>query len=647
MMKSLRFAVIAALFSICSISSAQTIQTDPVPVINDLQSGFVNGPSYRATSCGSDTVGYPLAKTTGLQALIVNGFTSARAICQYFNAPQDITISGLTFYGWKTDTTGGITQTVDIDIYMAGPDSLPNGAPISSTTIIIDTTFGTGNLSELRKDVSLPVVTVNAPYLVVIGNNAFNSISLIFNDWTANPRDGLQEWLASADLGGTWTRGYNLTVGGVDPFDCDMICSPWVTYDLFTDFSMNAPCLPGTVNFTNNSAPILWNRMYNQSAFFGQTSSSFTWDFGDATPVVNAIDTMHTYTGSGPYNVLLTDTLFGWTSNCWSDTLIATPAASTIPNAAFTYTTSGFQGVFTDISTGGSTSWLWDFGDGNTSTMQNPTHIYANNGTYTVCLTVSNACGADSSCTTVTISCIAPTAGFTSSSSDLDATFTDVTVGNLSSWLWDFGDGNTSTMQHPNHTYANPGTYMVCLTVTDSCGTDSTCAPIIITCPVPAAGFTYTTGIGDANFASTSTGATSWLWDFGDGNNSTQENPTHLYGNNGTYVVCLTVTNTCGVDSSCTSVTIMGLDVSIRDLESQVSVHPNPTSNTLQIQLSSEIAAVGSVRLLNSLGQQLIAEELQGRLIVNWDVSNLAQGSYFLHLKTDMGKVVKRIEIIR
>ncbi len=133
--------------------------------------------------------------------------------------------------------------------------------------------------------------------------------------------------------------------------------------------------------------------------------------------------------------------------------------------------------AFTDFSTGGDiTSWDWDFGDGGTSTAQNPAHEYLAAGTYTVSLTVSGPAGTDTETKTNYISVsAAPTADFsgspTSGSEPLTVQFTDLSTGQPTTWSWDFGDGGTSSEQNPSHTYP-AGDYTVALTVTNGCGSD-------------------------------------------------------------------------------------------------------------------------------------------------------------------------------
>ncbi|MEM8486579.1 MAG: PKD domain-containing protein, partial [Bacteroidota bacterium] len=154
------------------------------------------------------------------------------------------------------------------------------------------------------------------------------------------------------------------------------------------------------------------------------------------------------------------------------------------PVAAFTFEATDLSVDFTDASTDDGTiaSWSWDLGDGNASTDQNPTHVYAAAGTYTVELTVTDdggLTGTTSQDVTVTEAGgnVAPTAAFTFAATDLSVDFTDASTdsdGTIASWSWDLGDGNTSTDQNPTHVYAAAGTYTVELTVTDDGGLTGT-----------------------------------------------------------------------------------------------------------------------------------------------------------------------------
>ncbi len=155
-----------------------------------------------------------------------------------------------------------------------------------------------------------------------------------------------------------------------------------------------------------------------------------------------------------------------------------------VPEADFTFNDLGNGPVdFTDASFGGAaTSWSWDFGDGNTSMMQNPSHTYAAPGSYTVCLTSTNAAGSTTACQIVDV-VFAPTALFTfmnSATVDGGVDFTDASSNSPDTWLWDFGNGSTNTLQNPSHTFVASGTYNVCLTASNSAGSDMSCQNVTV-----------------------------------------------------------------------------------------------------------------------------------------------------------------------
>jgi PKD repeat protein len=214
---------------------------------------------------------------------------------------------------------------------------------------------------------------------------------------------------------------------------------------------------------------------------------------------------------------------------------------------------------FSDLSEGVPTSWAWDFGDGTTSTEQNPTHVYTAVGNYTASLTVSDA-GGNVSTKTIGITVEPLVADFvatpTSGSAPLATSFSDMSTGSPTSWAWDFGDGTTSTEQNPAHTYTNPGSYTVTLTVTGAGGgTNTKTRTAYVTALALTADFQASPTFGTAplvvTFTDNSVGTpTSWAWDFGDGTTSTAQSPTHTYSLAGSYSVSLTVTNAVGATST-------------------------------------------------------------------------------------------------
>lgn len=230
---------------------------------------------------------------------------------------------------------------------------------------------------------------------------------------------------------------------------------------------------------------------------------------------------------------------------------------------------------FTDISSGNPTKWLWDFGNGNTSTQKNPGAIYFNPGSYTVKLTVTDASGKTSSVTKnnfIVVNSSATVNFFANDTVDcvpLNVEFTDKSSGvsgAITNWQWDFGDGTTSDQQNPSHNFTGAGDFSITLKVTNSfgCASVQTKPSYIRVNTLPKANFTSVSAVTcnppvQVNFTNASTGgpiATSF-WNFGDGTTSSSLNPSHLYSNAGTYQVTLSVTNRGGCTDSIAQATII------------------------------------------------------------------------------------------
>jgi len=223
---------------------------------------------------------------------------------------------------------------------------------------------------------------------------------------------------------------------------------------------------------------------------------------------------------------------------------------------------------FTDTSTTEWSVWTWDFGDGGSSVIKNPSHVYETPGTYTVKMTVGSMSGTytvtKDNYITVTQSggIVADfTATPTSGTAPLTVQFTDTSTGSPTMWAWDFGDGTTEGMiANPSHTYQNAGTYTVKLTASSATGGSSTKTKegyITVTQSGGiVANFTAAPTSGTApltvQFTDTSTGGpTMWSWDFGDGTTEGMlANPSHTYQNAGTYTVKLTASSATGGSST-------------------------------------------------------------------------------------------------
>ena len=244
---------------------------------------------------------------------------------------------------------------------------------------------------------------------------------------------------------------------------------------------------------------------------------------------------------------------------------------------------------FTDSSVPFGTStisaWDWDFGDGTTSSQQNPTHLYGASGTFTVSLEITSSDGCSVTSNQDVTVFENPVADFTfNEACEGDITnFTDAStigVGTINAWDWDFDDGNTSAVQNPANTYTVLGVYDVALTVTTTDGCTNTVNQNVGMYPLPVADFVLTDGclgtnsqFTDASTVSTGT-VTVWDWDFGDGATSTAQNPSTIYASDGQYNVTLTATT----DYACT------------DAVTQViTVHPSPVADFTNTTVCAQI----------------------------------------------------------
>ncbi|CAN5569257.1 hypothetical protein BH11BAC1_BH11BAC1_06740 [soil metagenome] len=213
--------------------------------------------------------------------------------------------------------------------------------------------------------------------------------------------------------------------------------------------------------------------------------------------------------------------------------------------------------VFNNTSVN-ATSYYWDFDDGNTSTLLNPVHSFATSGQYDVMLISSAACASpDTMIVQVTIVDL-PVASFNSNvPCGLTAGFTDASTGGIS-YAWDFGDGGTSALTSPSHTYATDGNYVVTLIISSINGCVDTVQQQITISPVAVAAFNFPPPQCNLQviFQNTSANATNYSWDFGDGSASTNANPSHTYNDTGTYVITLIANPGVCADTVFQSVTL-------------------------------------------------------------------------------------------
>lgn len=316
---------------------------------------------------------------------------------------------------------------------------------------------------------------------------------------------------------------------------------------------------------------------------------------------------------------------------------VVTGSYSGAPTANFTFDASGDPVVtFTDLTEGFPDAWTWEFGDGATSTIQNPVHTYTTNGVYTVCLTAENALGSSTSCQDVAIASFSPPAAdfsFDDSADPLIA-FTDLSTNSPDSWSWTFGDGGSSSLPNPTHNYATNGTFEVCLIAGNAAGTDEVCKNVTVegNLVAPEADYAYSSVGLAVNFTDLSTNSpTFWGWTFGDGTTSLEQNPAHTYASAGSYEVCMTAGNLAGTDEVCKQVM---LATNILELAAAgVTVHPNPAQAYLMVTTYNWSAGT-QLQLLDMRGA-IVLERIMEDQQLQLDISALPSGLYQLILMND------------
>lgn len=311
---------------------------------------------------------------------------------------------------------------------------------------------------------------------------------------------------------------------------------------------------------------------------------------------------------------------------------------------------------FTDYSNGTPTEWLWDFGDGVSSTEQNPTHAYTNLGNYTVSLTVNDVDDSTSTQTktdyiSITSAALEPTAAFSASKvsaqTDERIDFTDESLYAPTSWLWYFGDGSISTEQSPSHHYTSPGTYTVILIASNANGSHTLRKSDYITVTqglAPVADFSANTTSIKQNESvqftdQSSNHATYWKWKFGDGTESFEQNPVHTYTRGGSYTVSLKVENSSG-DQKITKIDFVQVEsveapTNIEVSEQNIArAYPNPSTGVFNVDVSVFNGESVTVKVFNLIGKPVYSVETATHEPLQINISNHPVGVYYMQVQS-------------
>lgn len=400
--------------------------------------------------------------------------------------------------------------------------------------------------------------TCQAPFTISFSNQASGpgNLSYVWNFGNGGPGSTLPNPTATYASAGTYSVQLDV--------QSDLGCSGTITKNITisgksTDFNYPSHiCIGQSVTFQNNSSP---------------APNSSGWDFGDGTRS-SQINPTKTFLTGGSFPVRLINNY----GNCIDSvthlvTVITQPAVdfraddSTSCQAPFTV-------QFTDQSPAANT-WLWNFGDGSTSTQQHPSHTYTNPGSYHVTLTITLPGGCSNTITKTQYIRIGATSGYilnAPAGGCIPYTYSPVpsitSIDSIVSYQWDLGEpGAIYNTELPTHTYNTAGNFNISLTITtqNGCTETITVADGVRTGTRPAVNFSFapnnvcaSTQVQFTDLSTTTPGAfVQWEWDFGDSTTGTSQNPVHIYEDTGTLRIKLVVRNNGCEDSAFQNISIL------------------------------------------------------------------------------------------
>ncbi|WP_118976063.1 PKD domain-containing protein [Taibaiella koreensis] len=448
---------------------------------NTLYLSVVTQDSYQGSGmavfdASRNLVGHDTFTTTGVSyGGTASGFRSGNAqytLGTYFGA--NCTFKGQTFnnpfgngrFGFvmKTDLNGNLiwkrqlNSVASTDVGLTAWNGDLSDSKIALTGFAKSVVIGSDTLI-------LPGITGKIP--VVVMDSSGNVVKMDFwnND---NSTGGIESGTTATFrknniyIGGTVTdsiwagnSGYRSHGGPSDFFiakygySCN--CSP-----PFAVFTHTAPDATGLVTFTATSIGI----------------DSVRWRFGDGS-TSTLLNPSHTFL-PGSYTACVT--VYNACGNSQSCQTITIDCPQ--PSAAFNYTTTGNMVTTTYTGSAPVDSIRWDFGTGAYTTGFTANHTYPSSATYTICAISYKGCGTDTACEQVTLACPLPDAGFSYTASEKALQFQYNGIQPANTVHWSFGDNEVGTGHTTSHTYADAGSYVVCVTGTNSCGDSSNCQSI-------------------------------------------------------------------------------------------------------------------------------------------------------------------------
>ena len=462
-----------------------------------------------------------------LQFEIVTFWISSCSSCDPWSNSTDPEVVLVSFTNWANGGSFGVTH--DVGSMWSNRVYISNIVGLAWVSVVC-----AGNRYNVLRD-----FTSNANQLRVMNSHELgHNFSAVSSMTGHDPVNSNFIMAPSVNTSTTWSsqsrsdiQGHYLSRWCLS--NCSSLPPPVADFD----FDVISDCVVGQVQYTDQSTG----------------ATSWSWTFPGGTPATSTQQNpLVSYMNPGTYSATLVATNSAGSD---SHTINNVVTIGEGPTASFTYTVDGATVTFTNTSTN-ATSYSWDFGDGNLSTLTNPIHTYMDDGFYNVVLTAFNDCGPDEFSLVIEIA-TPPNAEFsanpTSGCAPLAVNFIDESSPNTIQWVWSFEGGipAQSFVQNPVVIYNQPGLYSVTLTAINPQGASTFVRQQYIeVVPNPTSSFTYVKNGLTVTFTNTSTNANDYLWSFGDGFTSTLQNPVHTYASPGNYTVTLQSSNDCTTVSS-------------------------------------------------------------------------------------------------
>ncbi|RYD83243.1 MAG: PKD domain-containing protein [Sphingobacteriales bacterium] len=408
---------------------------------------------------------------------------------------------------------------------------------------------------------------------------------------------------------------YLVTLKAISSLGCLDSVTQFVTvYSLpKADFTYSNDCVDSMLNFVNTST-------------IADSISSYKWYFGDGKTSTEK-DPFKAFSATGIYNV----SLIVKTKNGCIDSISKNVQYYTRPTSLFTVNNTCINSIVELVNKSYATNdsivkYSWDFGDGDTSIVENPKHIYDSIGRYKIVLHATSSFGCtDTFSQFVTIYPL-PTAKFNTINICIrdSAHFTESSI-SAQQYIWDFGDKNISHFKNASHKYTKAGTYDVKLKVINSLGCIDSMSKQIEIFDVPEAIFSaHDICLSETyQFTDAGKGATSWLWKFGDDSYSIDQNPAYKYNSAGKYDVWLIVSN----DNGCKDSVMHTITVD------STCVWPGD-ANADRIVDNKDILAIGIAYADTGFARTDTSTSWKGNLVKNWN-NNFSSGANYKHVDSD------------